>query len=882
MGVTYAPPGGPTSSVTYQTTNIVGNTTTNSSSFTTGFSETVSATTGLQAWLAGASVTDTQSSAWTQKSTNSNTVTITNQSSNAFKTPGVPTVYSPVNHDYDIIWLWLNPVVLFTVPNNSSNSNAIIWNGYGYDYSDPLHEIDIWPVYVGWLNGHFGQLDAQDANAFSRSWVKTQTFAPGQGPGITKADYANILQADPFANNPYDSNTGYTLTLSPGTNPLTSIDGRFTISEFNNTTPQSIPYKQAPLNSTQGEQETYQQQYSTNTQTTNNVTNTYQVGFGLEEKFSAFFIATLSADFKQNWTSSWDNTYQTTISNTNTQTDTAVITSPPCPATSYPCNPNYTEPHEFTVYQDNLYGTFLFWPNPYFSISNLLPVTNSVSAGGTANYTGSTIANAGYSGPSISFSITGLPKGATYKSNTVTAGAGFTLSVSTTPTTPTGSYPLTIQATDGTQLYYAYATLLVTAPPLKTQTINFGAAPTLVVGGSGTVSATGGASGNPVTFSSTTLGVCTVSGSSVNAVTAGTCIIAANQAGNASYNPATQVTQTLTVSKANQTLSFGTAPAIVVGSIGKLSATGGASGNPVSFASTTLGVCTVSASSVNGVAAGTCIIAANQAGNANYNPATQATQTFNVSKASQTLNFGAALSVIVGGNGSLSATGGASGNPVTLTSTTTGVCTVSGTTVYGLTAGSCTIVASQVGNANYNPATQVTQTFSISKGSQTVSFDAAPTVVVGGSGSLSANGGASGNPVTFTSTTTNVCTVSGSSVYGVASGSCTLLANQAGNANYNPATEATQTLGVGKGSQTINFGAIPNLAVGGSGTLSATGGASGNPVTFSSTSAAVCTVSGNNVKGVSAGTCSIAANQAGNANYNPATQATQSISVSKK
>jgi hypothetical protein len=51
-----------------------------------------------------------------------------------------------------------------------------------------------------------------------------------------------------------------------------------------------------------------------------------------------------------------------------------------------------------------------------------------------------------------------------------------------------------------------------------------------------------------VSFSSTTTGVCTVSGSTVTIVTAGTCIIAANQAGNTNYNPAPEVTQSITIS----------------------------------------------------------------------------------------------------------------------------------------------------------------------------------------------------------------------------------------------------------------------------------------------------------------------------------------------
>jgi mannan endo-1,4-beta-mannosidase len=86
--------------------------------------------------------------------------------------------------------------------------------------------------------------------------------------------------------------------------------------------------------------------------------------------------------------------------------------------------------------------------------------------------------------------------------------------------------------------------------PLLVQTISFGAAPTLVVGGTGTVTASGGASGNAVTFSSTTALVCTISGSTVTGVSADTCIIAADQAGNANYAGAAQVTQNIPVGPA--------------------------------------------------------------------------------------------------------------------------------------------------------------------------------------------------------------------------------------------------------------------------------------------------------------------------------------------
>ena len=412
------------------------------------------------------------------------------------------------------------------------------------------------------------------------------------------------------------------------------------------------------------------------------------------------------------------------------------------------------------------------------------------------------------------------------------------------------------------------------------QTIVFGAAPTIVVDGTGTVSATGGASGNPVTFSSQTTGVCTVAGSTVTGISAGTCTIAANQAGSSpSYSPAAQVTQSFSIGQGSQSITFGAAPTIVVAGSGSVSATGGASGNPVTFSSQTTGVCTVAGSTVTGVSAGTCTIAANQASNSNYTAAPQVTQSFSIGQGSQSITFGAAPTIVVAGSGSVSATGGASGNPVTFSSQTTGVCTVAGSTVTGVSAGTCTIAANQASNSNYTAAPQVTQSFSIGQGSQSITFGAAPTIVFPGTGAVSATGGASGNPVTFSSQTTGVCTVAGSTVTGVGAGTCTIAANQAGTSNYTAAPQVTQSFSIGQGSQSITFGAAPTIVFPGTGAVSATGGASGNPVTFTSQTTGVCTVAGSTVTGVSAGTCTIAANQAGTSNYTAAPQVTQSFSI---
>lgn len=414
----------------------------------------------------------------------------------------------------------------------------------------------------------------------------------------------------------------------------------------------------------------------------------------------------------------------------------------------------------------------------------------------------------------------------------------------------------------------------------------------ITVGGTSTMSATGGASGNPVVYTSTTTSVCTVSGtngSTVTGVVAGTCTIAANQAGNTNYNAATQVTLNIAVGLNPQTINFGAAPIVAYGGTGTVTATA-TSGLAVTYGTSTPGVCSVNSSSglVNGLAAGTnnCTITADQAGNGTYAAASQATQIISINKASQSISFGAAPAVTVGGMGTTTATA-TSGLAVTYSTSTPGYCSVNSSSglVSGIAAGTCTIAADQAGNTDYNAATQVTQNIVIGKGNQTISFGAAPSVVVGGTGTANATA-TSGLAVSYSSTTPSACSVNASSglVTGLAAGTnnCTIAANQAGDVNWNPATQVTQTFSIGKASQSITFGTAPTIAVGGTGTVTATGGASGNPVIYTNTTTGICTVSGTNgstVTGVAAGTCTIAANQAGNTDYTAAPQVTQNITI---
>ena len=318
------------------------------------------------------------------------------------------------------------------------------------------------------------------------------------------------------------------------------------------------------------------------------------------------------------------------------------------------------------------------------------------------------------------------------------------------------------------------------------QAITFGTAPVITaIGGTGVLSATA-SSGLPVVFASTTPTVCTVSGATVTSVSAGICTVTADQAGNTEYNAAPEVTQTFGVGGLFQTIVFGTAPVVVVGGTGALSATA-SSGLSVVYGSTTPAVCTVSASTVSGVTAGTCTVTADQGGNAAYLPATEVTQAITIGQGAQTIGFGAAPSVTFGGTATVTATA-TSGLPVSFSSSTPAVCTISGATVTGVSVGTCTIVASQAGNANYLAATAVSTSFPVGPAIQTIGFVSVPSVVVGGNGSLAASASSGLTPVTFSSTTPGVCSVSGNTVSGVGAGTCTIAATQSGNASYAAAT----------------------------------------------------------------------------------------------
>jgi hypothetical protein len=202
-------------------------------------------------------------------------------------------------------------------------------------------------------------------------------------------------------------------------------------------------------------------------------------------------------------------------------------------------------------------------------------------------------------------------------------------------------------------------------------------------------------------------------------VSIGSCTVNASQAGNGSYAAAVGVSNTFSVVAVPltaQIISFAALSNQTVGTPPPALAATASSNLTVVFASTTPSVCTVSGTTITLVAAGTCTVTASQPGNATYAAAAVVSNSFTVSVVvlpSQTITFASPGNQVLGtAPGALSATS-SSGLPVALASTTPAVCTVSGTALTLRSVGTCTVNASQAGNASFSAAPVVTYSVTV-------------------------------------------------------------------------------------------------------------------------------------------------------------------------
>ena len=127
-----------------------------------------------------------------------------------------------------------------------------------------------------------------------------------------------------------------------------------------------------------------------------------------------------------------------------------------------------------------------------------------------------------------------------------------TISTTAVLASPPGTYPITVIGATSNNYIITHVNGTLTVVPKQNQVITFNQPATKTYGNA--PFATGATSTNntiPITYTSSNPAVATVSGSTITIAGAGTSTITASQAGNDGYFPATPVSRTLTVNKAN-------------------------------------------------------------------------------------------------------------------------------------------------------------------------------------------------------------------------------------------------------------------------------------------------------------------------------------------
>ena len=319
--------------------------------------------------------------------------------------------------------------------------------------------------------------------------------------------------------------------------------------------------------------------------------------------------------------------------------------------------------------------------------------------------------------------------------------------------------------------------------------------------------------------------------------------------------------------KTNQTITFGALTGTAYGDPNfTLTTPTATSSLTVAVTSETPAVCTISTYTVTITGVGSCVLTANQAGDGTYNAAPAVEQSFTVSQGTQTITFGLIPSKLTSSSAFAVSPTASSGLTVSLSSSTTGICTVSSLTITLTgTRGTCTLTAAQAGNSLYSAATNVLQSFAVNA-DQTITFGSISSKITGFSPFTVAPTATSGLTVTLTSSTTGVCTVSTFTITYVADGTCTLVASQAGDPStfYNAATNVPQsfsiassaktarTITVAAGSTSLNYNGTTTL------TSTASVGDSDGAKTYSVlTGPGFCSISGTTLTAVGVGSCTI-------------------------
>jgi hypothetical protein len=281
-------------------------------------------------------------------------------------------------------------------------------------------------------------------------------------------------------------------------------------------------------------------------------------------------------------------------------------------------------------------------------------------------------------------------------------------------TQPIPAPPLSLPSPGHPSKEYIYAgnKLLATEQLKSDQLISFDAIPSKTYGDSPFALVANSSSQLPVAFTVVS-GPATVSGSTLTITGAGDVTVRGDQAGNDGFNPAESVSQSFNVSKATATISLSNLSQTYDGS----SKTVGATTDPSGLAGLSI---SYNGSNDNPTNAGSYDVVAVLT-NDNYQAA-NANGTLVIGKANQVITFDP-ISNVTYGSSPFNVSATCSSGMAVSYSITSGPATISGAVVTISGVGNVTVRATQSGDANYNAASNVDRSFTITKASSSVSVN---------------------------------------------------------------------------------------------------------------------------------------------------------------
>ena len=387
-------------------------------------------------------------------------------------------------------------------------------------------------------------------------------------------------------------------------------------------------------------------------------------------------------------------------------------------------------------------------------------------------------------------------------------------------------------------------------------------------------------SGLPITYTSSNPAVATIVSGLIHIVGAGTCTISAYQAGNQFYAPSNTVSQSLTVlNKVSQVITFNALSPVSYGQPDFSPNASANSGLPVTYTSSDPTIATIVNGFIHIQNIGTVTITATQAGNYMYSAATSSQQ-LTINMGTQVIIFPFIYNVTYGSpDMPLNAYSTNASIPVSYASSDNTVAVVVNGSLHIVGAGTVTITVSQSGNSFYNPAVSVSRQVTVNKAPQTISFTLATPITYTTTDFAPGATASSGLLPTYTSSDATVAQIINGNIHVLKPGTVSIVADQAGDANYLSAPSVTQKITITKASQMVSFVALRPVSYGSGTVTPAVSSSSGLTVALASSDTTVARVSGANlvIKGV--GQSVITASQGGGVDYTAATPISQTLIV---